>query len=141
DLGAGGYERSHAGATAQRRRRGCVPAQCQRLARTALCHGITRMNVTSASTEEAKAAAEAASAAFYSFGCSAPALRARLLRSIADGIERLGDVLITCAARETALAELRLVGERGRTCAQLRMFADIAEGNHWIDECVEAADP
>jgi 2,5-dioxopentanoate dehydrogenase len=99
------------------------------------------MNVTSASTEEVNAAAAAASAAFYAFGRSAPALRARLLRSIADGIERLGNVLIECAARETALAEPRLVGERGRTCAQLRMFADIAEANRWIDECVEAADP
>jgi alpha-ketoglutaric semialdehyde dehydrogenase len=99
------------------------------------------MNVISASTEEVNAAAEAASGAFYSFGRSAPVLRARLLRSIADGIQRLGDVLIKCAARETALAEPRLVGERGRTCAQLRMFADIAEANHWIDECVEAADP
>lgn len=33
------------------------------------------------------------------------------------------------------------MGERGRTCAQLRMFADIAEANHWIDECIEAGDP
>jgi alpha-ketoglutaric semialdehyde dehydrogenase len=97
--------------------------------------------MTSASTEEVNAAAEAASAAFYSFGRSAPALRARLLRSIADGIERLGHALIECAARETALAEPRLVGERSRTCAQLRMFADIAEADHWIDECVEAGDP
>jgi acyl-CoA reductase-like NAD-dependent aldehyde dehydrogenase len=73
------------------------------------------MNVTSASTEEVNAAAAAASAAFYAFGRSAPALRARLLRSIADGIERLGNVLIECAARETALAEPRLVGELARS--------------------------
>ena len=99
------------------------------------------MNVTSALTEEVNEAAEAAAAAFYPYSCSAPALRARFLRTIADGIENLGNTLIECAARETALAEARLVGERVRTCAQLRMFAGIAEANQWIDECIEAADP
>ena len=99
------------------------------------------MNVISASVEEINAAAEAAAAVFYPYSRSAPALRARFLRAIAQGIEGLGSTLIDCAARETALAEARLVGERGRTCAQLRMFADIAEANQWIDECVEAGDP
>jgi 2,5-dioxopentanoate dehydrogenase len=99
------------------------------------------MKITSASTEEVNEAAEAAAAAFYPYSRSAPALRARFLRAIAGGIESLGNTLIECAARETALAEARLVGERGRTCAQLRMFADIAEANEWIDECIEAGDP
>ena len=99
------------------------------------------MNVTSASVEEVNAAAEAAAAAFYPYSRSDPALRARFLRAVASGIETLGSTLIECAARETALAEARLLGERGRTCAQLRMFADIAEANQWIDECIEAADP
>jgi alpha-ketoglutaric semialdehyde dehydrogenase len=99
------------------------------------------MNVTSATLEEVNAAAESAAAAFYPYSRSAPALRARFLRAIAFGIEGLGSTLIECAARETTLAEARLVGERGRTCAQLRMFADIAEANQWIDECIEAGDP
>jgi len=99
------------------------------------------MNVISASVEEVNAAAEAAAAAFYPYSRSAPALRARFLRAIAQGIEGLGSTLIECAARETSLAEARLVGERGRTCSQLRMFADIAEANQWIDECIEAGDP
>ena len=99
------------------------------------------MNVTSASAVDVNEAAEAAAAAFYLYSRSAPALRARFLRAIAHGIEGLGGALIECAARETALPEARLVGERGRTCAQLRMFADIAEANQWIDECVEAGDP
>ena len=99
------------------------------------------MNVNSASVEQVNAAADAAAAAFYPFGRSAPALRARFLRAIAHGIEGLGSSLIECAAGETQLAEARLVGERGRTCAQLRMFADIAEANQWIEECIEAGDP
>jgi alpha-ketoglutaric semialdehyde dehydrogenase len=99
------------------------------------------MNITSASLEEVNAAAAAAAAAFYPYSRSAPALRGRFLRAVAQGIEALGSTLIECAARETALAEARLIGERGRTCAQLRMFADIAEANLWIDECIEAGDP
>jgi len=99
------------------------------------------MIVTSASVEQVNAAAAAAASAFYHYSRSAPALRARFLRAIARGIEALGNSLIECAARETALAEARLVGERARTCAQLRMFADIAEANQWIDECIEAGDP
>ncbi len=99
------------------------------------------MNVKSASADEVNAAAEAAAAAFYPYSRCAPALRAQFLRAIALGIETLGGTLIECAMRETSLAEARLVGERGRTCAQLRMFADLAEANHWIDECTEPADP
>jgi NADP-dependent aldehyde dehydrogenase len=95
----------------------------------------------SASTEEVNQAAEAAAAAFYPFSRSLPVVRARFLRAIADGIERLGDILIECAARETALGSARILNERGRTCMQLRLFADIAETNHWIDEQVDAADP
>lgn len=99
------------------------------------------MNVRSASVDEVNEAAEAAATAFYPYSRSPPALRARFLRAIAHGIEALGSTLIECAARETTLTEARLTGERGRTCAQLRMFADIADANQWIDECIEAGDP
>jgi NADP-dependent aldehyde dehydrogenase len=99
------------------------------------------MNFPSASVEQVNAVAEAAAAAFYPYSRSAPALRARFLRAIADRIEGLGGTLIQCAARETQLPEARLVGERSRTCAQLRMFADIAAADQWIDECIEPGDP
>jgi alpha-ketoglutaric semialdehyde dehydrogenase len=94
----------------------------------------------SATTAEVNGAVEAAAAAFYPFSRSLPGLRARFLRAIADGIEKLGDVLIECAARETALGAARIQNERGRTCMQLRLFADIAAADHWIDEQVDAAD-
>jgi len=91
--------------------------------------------------KEVNEAAAAGAAAFYPFSRSLPVVRARFLRAIADGIERLGDVLVECAARETALGSVRILNERGRTCMQLRLFADIAETNHWIDERVDVADP
>jgi alpha-ketoglutaric semialdehyde dehydrogenase len=94
-----------------------------------------------ASAEDVNEAAEAAAAAFYPFSRSLPAVRAAFLRAIADGIERLGDILVECAARETALGSARIHNERGRTCMQLRLFADIAETNQWIDERVDMPDP
>jgi len=95
----------------------------------------------SASPDEVDRAAAAAAAAFYPYSRSEPALRARFLRAIAQGIEGLGDALLECAARETALPQARLAGERARTCMQLRLFAGIAESNSWIDAQVDHADP
>ena len=60
----------------------------------------------------------------------APA-HALLLESIATHIEDLGEELIDRAALETALDAARLRGERARTTAQLRMFAQLVrEGRH-----------
>jgi NADP-dependent aldehyde dehydrogenase len=94
-----------------------------------------------ASALDVNQAAESAASAFYPYSRSEPALRARFLRAIAQGIEALGDPLIECAAHETALPVARLQGERGRTCMQLRLFADMAADNAWIDEYAETADP
>ena len=47
------------------------------------------------------------------------------LNTIADEIEALGDQLLEVADSETALGLVRLTGERGRTCGQLRAFADL----------------
>lgn len=86
-------------------------------------------------------AATAAATAFRDYAGSSGALRARFLREIAAGIEQLDNTLIECVQRETALPVPRITGERARTCMQLRLFADIAESNQWIDERVDAADP
>jgi NADP-dependent aldehyde dehydrogenase len=94
-----------------------------------------------ASALDVNQAAESAASAFYPYSRSEPALRARFRRAIAQGIEALGDPLIECAAHETALPVARLQGERGRTCMQLRLFADMAADNAWIDEYAETADP
>nr|HMP28709.1 aldehyde dehydrogenase family protein [Saprospiraceae bacterium] len=57
--------------------------------------------------------------------------RAHLLESMADEIEALGDQLIKVIGEECNLPEGRVLGERGRTCGQLRMFAQVARtGSH-----------
>ncbi|TXK16381.1 aldehyde dehydrogenase (NADP(+)) [Homoserinibacter sp. GY 40078] len=68
-------------------------------------------------------AARSALEAFAQLRSSTPADRARLLESIADAIEALGDALIERADAETALGVERLRGERARTTGQLRFFA------------------
>ena len=85
-------------------------------------------------------AAQAAAGTFREYSQSPPGTRAQLLREIADGIERLGDTLIACVNRETALPTARIAGERARTCMQLRLFADLAAHDAWIDERIDAAD-
>ncbi|MES0826970.1 aldehyde dehydrogenase (NADP(+)) [Ruegeria sp. SCP11] len=78
-------------------------------------------------------AVEAAEAAFSSFGRASRARRAALLRTIADEIEARGDDLTQMATQETGLPETRLVGERGRTTGQLRLFADHIEKGDYLD--------
>ncbi|WP_417686940.1 aldehyde dehydrogenase (NADP(+)) [Roseibium sp.] len=81
----------------------------------------------------AKAAA-AAERAFVEYSSKTPAERAAFLRQIAEEIEARGAELTEIAGKETALPEMRLNGERGRTTGQLRLFAD------WIEEgsCFDA---
>lgn len=67
--------------------------------------------------------------------------RAGFLREIATQIESLGDDLIDRANRETALGMDRLRGERGRTMAQLRMFADLIEEGSWVGARIDRPIP
>lgn len=71
--------------------------------------------------------------------------RAAFLRSIADGMEKLGDILVHRAMAETAYPESRVLVERTRTVNQLRMFASIVEQDDWrmlhIDEAVPGRTP
>ncbi len=73
----------------------------------------------------------AADAVFDTFRETAPADRARLLEAIAERIEGLGDALVARAAQESGLPPTRLIGERGRTAFQLRLFADTVRRGDW----------
>ncbi len=67
--------------------------------------------------------------------------RAALLDAIAAAIEDLGDRLIEVASEETNLPAARLIGERGRTTGQLRMFAALIREGHWVDAVIDTAIP
>ncbi|WP_162426682.1 aldehyde dehydrogenase (NADP(+)) [Pontibacter pudoricolor] len=88
-----------------------------------------------------KEALKKAAQAFEVYKKTTPAQRAQLLRTIAEEIEALGDVLLETASRESNLPLARLTGERGRTCSQLRLFADVVEEGSWVEATIDTALP
>ena len=66
---------------------------------------------------------------------------ADLLDAIASGLEAAGDPLLERAHRETGLPLARLTGERGRTTAQLRSFAEAVREGSWLEARIDRADP
>lgn len=94
-----------------------------------------------AGTAEVAAAAEAAEAAFETYGWTSAQERAAFINAIADEIEVVGAEITEIGCAETGLPEARLEGERGRTTGQLRMFANhILKGAH-LDLAHDAALP
>ena len=86
-----------------------------------------------ASEAEVARAMEAAAEAFVDYRARAGAQRAEFLERIATEIEALGDALIERATAETGLPAARITGERGRTCGQLRLFAQVVREGSWVD--------
>lgn len=95
-----------------------------------------------AGSVEVNSALEAADAAHFDSAWRSAAKRAEFLEAVAAEIEALGDLLIETAMAETGLPQARLVGERGRTCGQLRAFASHlrSDGNR-LTPFVDKADP
>jgi 2,5-dioxopentanoate dehydrogenase len=93
-----------------------------------------------ATDAEVAAAAAAASGAFATLRRTDGAVLARLLEAIADGLEALGDTLVDTADRETGLGAVRITGERGRTCGQLRAFAEVARSGSHLELRIDPAD-
>ncbi|MEO6132873.1 MAG: aldehyde dehydrogenase (NADP(+)) [Saprospiraceae bacterium] len=63
------------------------------------------------------------------------------LSAIADGIENLGDTLVKRIMQETGYTQARVLVERKRTCAQIRMYADIGSKNTWKEITNDEAQP
>lgn len=94
-----------------------------------------------ATPEQVDATAQAARRDFRAYAGTTRAARAAFLRACADEIDALGDEITQTAMAETGLPEARLVGERGRTTGQLKMFADLIEGTDFLDIRKDAALP
>ncbi len=78
-----------------------------------------------ATVDQINSSLEAAEHAFHVYRQQSTEDRAVFITRIADEIVALGDGLIERAHIETALPKDRLIGERGRTVNQLRMFAEL----------------
>lgn len=94
-----------------------------------------------ATPQDVDDAVQAAERAFESYGVTSRSTRAAFLRSIAKEIDARGDDLTDIAMAETGLPAARLEGERGRTCGQLRLFADHIENGAYLDKRHDAALP
>ncbi len=86
-------------------------------------------------------ACQAAEDAFWSYGYSSREDRAKFLETIADEIDARGDAITEIGTQETGLPEARLIGERGRTVGQLRLFASHIRAGDYLDRRHDAALP
>lgn len=86
-----------------------------------------------ATHEQVDQACTAARKAFREYSHTKRSARAAFLNQIADEIDALGDQITVTGMKESGLPEGRLVGERGRTVSQLRMFAELIEDDAFLD--------
>lgn len=86
-------------------------------------------------------AAQAAEEAFWSYGYSSRETRALFLDTIAEEIDARGDAITEIGTQETGLPEARLIGERGRTTGQLRLFASHIREGAYLDRRHDVALP
>lgn len=82
---------------------------------------------------------EQAQEAFASYQLVSGKEKRNFLYKIAEEIEELGDELLNTAATETNLPISRFVGERARTCGQLRAFADLVAEGSWVEAVIDTA--
>lgn len=92
-----------------------------------------------ATEEEVNAAFEKADEAFESFQEVTRNRRANFLDKIADEIIGLGDDLIKRSMDETGLPEARMLGERGRTVNQLKLFANVVRDGSFLEISIDTA--
>lgn len=90
---------------------------------------------------DVSAAVTAAEQAFEVYGYSSRQTRATFLNRIADEIDVLGDDITAVGCAETGLPEARLIGERGRTTGQLRLFAQHILDGDYLDRRHDEALP
>src|ERR1700678_767050 len=94
-----------------------------------------------ASAEDLERAAALAQSAFPIYSKLSGKKKGAFLRQIAAAIEAAAPAIVKRANLETALSEARLAGEVGRTCGQLRLFAEVVEEGSWVDARIDNADP
>ena len=86
-------------------------------------------------------ACAAAEDAFWTYGYTSRAKRAAFLHAIADEIEARAEAITEIGSAETGLPAARLMGERGRTTGQLRLFAEHILKGDYLDIRTDTALP
>ena len=94
-----------------------------------------------ATEKEIEEAVAKATTAFEIYQRTSFAQRADFLDVIADEIIQLGDGLIERAHLESGLPEARIIGERGRTVGQLKLFAALLREGSFVEAIIDTALP
>lgn len=94
-----------------------------------------------ATVKDVDEAMDRAIQAFHILKNTSAEQRAKFLEDIADEMEAFGDILVERASSETGLPAARIVGERGRTTGQLRMFAAYIREGSYLEPCIDTALP
>ena len=94
-----------------------------------------------ATPEEINSAVEKAVKAFKIYKNKSAEDKAKFMDTIADELMNLGDRLVERACAETALPQGRIMGERGRTMGQLKLFAELIREGSWVDARIDEAIP
>ncbi|MES3020274.1 MAG: aldehyde dehydrogenase (NADP(+)) [Pseudomonadota bacterium] len=94
-----------------------------------------------ADAAQVDAACRLAQAAFDPFRAMGDVRRADFLERIGVEIMAIGDTLVERVMAETGLPQARVVGERGRTIGQLKLFADLLREGSWTDARIDPALP
>ena len=96
---------------------------------------------SSAGARELDRACALAAAAFDAYREAPIDARAKFLEAIAQKIIEIGDPLLDRASQETGLPRARIESERGRTCGQLRLFAEVVRDGAFLDLRIDHAQP
>jgi 2,5-dioxopentanoate dehydrogenase len=96
---------------------------------------------TTATETEVEQAIAKAMEAFEIYKDISSENKALFLENIAAEIENIGEELIERAKLETGLTEQRLIGERGRTTSQLKLFAALLREGSWVEAVIDQAIP
>ena len=94
-----------------------------------------------ATSQEIGEAVSKATAAFEVYRQTSFAQRAEFLDAIAEEIMQLGDALVQRAHLESGLPEARIMGERGRTVGQLKLFASLLREGSYVEAIIDTALP
>ena len=93
-----------------------------------------------ASIEQIRQACKLANDAFDVYRAQSVEKRAVFLEMCAEEM-LVGDQLIDRAVAETGLPKARIEGERGRTCGQLKLFANVIRHGIHFDARIDSAQP
>ncbi len=96
---------------------------------------------SSADSDQAALAAIEAAKAFQSYSQLSDQKKATFLRTIGVELEKIRGQIVEWATWETALPEMRINGELGRTIGQLNMFAQLLDKGDWKRPVIDLAQP